>query len=76
MCRPAPPTPPGRDQAYMGDFTIPQVKFPLVGEDSVFKSPSQQGVLSPKQLHTSKQVIKAVFTTQSQVKSPSMGPTF
>ncbi len=38
MCRP----PPRRGRAYMGDLTLPQVKFPLMGEDSVFKSPSTE----------------------------------
>ncbi len=35
----------------MGDLTVPQVKFPQVGEDSVFKSPSQQGEPQAVALH-------------------------
>ena len=30
MCRPT--LPPGRGRDYMGDLTVPQVKFPLMGE--------------------------------------------
>ena len=48
MCCPTPPGPPGSGRGYMGDLTIPQVKFPQVGEDSVFKSPSQQGGFKPQ----------------------------
>ncbi len=58
----------------MGDLTLPQIKFPLMGEG--FCVQSTQKIFEPQAVCTSKQVIEVVFTTQSQVKSPSMGPTF
>ena len=45
MCCPTPPPPPGRGRAYMGDLTLPQVKFPLThqktGHKRVFTMQSQ-----------------------------------
>ncbi len=54
MCCPTPT--PGRSRANRGDLTVPQVKFPMVGKDSVFKSPNSPRSTHgpPKQLHTSK----------------------
>ena len=56
----------------MGDLTIPQVKYPQVGEDSVFKSPSQQGVLSPKQLHC----IKTGYKSSLYYAKPGQIPQY
>ncbi len=59
----------------MGDLTIPQVKFPMVGEDSVFKSPippSQHWFFLASLKHAVaqiKQVVKEVFTMKGKVKS-------
>ncbi len=75
MCRPTPP--PSEGSGLYGGFDLTPGQIPPDGGRILCSNPPvNRGFLSPKQLHTSKQVIKAVFTTQSQVKSPSMGPTF
>ncbi len=76
---PRPTHPPPREGSGLyGGFYHTPGQIPPGGGGFCVQIPQSTGGFEPqaKQLHTSKQVIKAVFTTQSQVKSPSMGPTF
>ncbi len=65
MSPPHPPPPEGSGLYRGFDLTSGQI-LPDGGKILCSNPPVNNGFLSPKQLHTSKQVIKAVFTTQSQ----------
>ncbi len=72
MCRP----PPQEGSGLYGGFDLTSGQIPPDGGGFCVQIPQYRGFLSPKQLHTSKQVIKESLLRKARFKSPSMGPTF
>ena len=70
-------SPPREGSGLHGGFDLTSGQIPPDGGRILCSNPPvNRGFLSPKQLHTSKQVIKESLLRKARFKSPSMGPTF
>ncbi len=73
----SPHSPPREESGLYGGFDLTSGQIPPDGGRILCSNPPvNRGFLSPKQLHTSKQVIKESLLSKARFKSPSMGPTF